>query len=115
MTRSTDTHAELTTPCAIEGCTNEAEFEPYLTDDKPSYSEPHLEPSPPGPMCRTHAQENERLARGSRMFGSSITYPYTKPHDQTGFTRYKNLKTGKFLRLIDGRFPALYHTRKAQK
>jgi hypothetical protein len=96
------TTSTVPTPtCSVPGCSRDAEYNVYFTDFKRGYAERFLEEDFTCPyICHEHACENERGHTGGFQDDySGVRYPYTKQEDGTGYTRYKRLSTGRFLRI----------------
>lgn len=84
------------TLCRKPGCTRPADFEVYLYDWYPTYSEDapeeFFEQDYTCPyLCKVHANENEWRAQGKRLPRGYVQYPFTNRNGAQGYTKYAPL------------------------
>jgi len=92
--------------CSVPNCSELAEFEVYLWDyyEYLSSSKEFFEQDFTCPfLCRSHMEENERLAQGRRVPRGYVSYPYTNQHSAQGYTIYRPLEEA---------YPLLYTIRR---
>jgi hypothetical protein len=79
--------------CRVPGCGGDAELEVLLYDFYPHEGTAFMEQDHTCPfICRAHARENERNARGERKPRGEVTYPFTNQQGAQGFTIYRELE-----------------------
>jgi hypothetical protein len=92
--------------CSVPGCAQDAAYAVVLKDDSPRNPR-FQETSNHCPyICHPHAVENDAGVVGIPADGAYVTYPFVRTGG-SGFLRYKNLRTRRFLEMEDFRYPAL--------
>lgn len=85
-----DVDTMIATKCAIQGCTNSAEFEVYLYDYYASpINKEFMEQDFTCPyLCEDHMNLNETLAIGKKEPRGTVSYPYSNKNKAQGYTKY---------------------------